>query len=85
MAQKTTAWAGAGFALALLLAPGGAEAEVRFGRNVFVGGHDFSHQTFTRRRNAKIYLYQSTPRNAGCRWVARPGGRTKICHLKAKR
>ncbi len=68
------------------LAVGGsspASALVRFGPNVFIGGHDFSHQTFGPGRRAIIYLYPRTPRHAGCRWHADGrGGRVKVCHLR---
>jgi len=58
-------------------------AEVRFGRNVFVGGHDFSHQRFDRRHRAEVYLYGRRPRNAGCQTHADGrGGRVKECHLR---
>ena len=59
-----------------------ASALVRFGNNVFIGGHDFSHQTYDRTHRAIVHLYNRTPPGAGCRW--RPdghGGRVKICHL----
>jgi len=38
-----------------------AIAEVRFGRNVRVGGHDFSNQSFNRNRRAVIHIYDRTP------------------------
>jgi len=60
-----------------------ASAEVRFGRNVGVGGHDFSNQRFDRKRRAEIYLYDRTPARSGC--VSRAdgrGGRVKTCHLR---
>lgn len=82
---------------ALILAAGSltlaalpAAAEVRFGRNVRVGGHDFCNRTFTKNRNAVIYLHKGKPRNAGCQWVThrdkagRPTGRkTQVCNLQA--
>ena len=62
---------------------GRSQAEVRFGRNVFVGGHDFSHQTFNARRRAVVHLYDRTPRREGCVWRADGrGGRVKTCHLR---
>lgn len=64
---------------ALLLA-GAAQAEVRFGPNVRIGGHDVSHQTFTPKRRGVFHLYDRRPPNPGCRWVASRGGRTKVCH-----
>lgn len=68
---------------AALTAPSGPKAEVRFGRNVRVGGHDFSSQSFDRKNRAVIHLYERSPRNPGCVW--RPdgrGGRVKTCHLR---
>ena len=73
----------AGWSLAL---PSAASAEVRFGRNVRVGGHDFSNQSFNRKRRAEIYLYDRTPSRSGCVW--RPdgrGGKVKTCHLRQMR
>ncbi len=46
--------------------PSAASAEVRFGRNVRVGGHDFSNQSFNRKRRAEIHLYDRTPSRSGC-------------------
>ena len=67
-----------------------AAAEVRFGRNVRIGGHDFSHQTYGPKRRAVIHLHRSRPTPQGCRWF--PAGavvdgrrltaRTRICHLQ---
>jgi hypothetical protein len=73
--------------LALLGAGGPALAEVRFGRNVFIGGHDFSH-----RRYGSVHIETTTRRPPwyGCRWY-RPGSRyqgrmirtrTQICNLR---
>lgn len=76
-------------AMALLAAsvlPSPAAAEVRFGKNVRVGGHDFSNQTFNRKRRAVITLYDHTPRNPGCVWRADGrGGKVKVCHLRSRR
>lgn len=64
----------------------GASAEVRFGRNVRVGGHDFSNQSFNRKRRAEIYLYDRTPARSGCVWRADGrGGKVKTCHLRRVR
>lgn len=61
----------------------GASAEVRFGRNVRVGGHDFSNQSFNRKRRAEIYLYDRTPARSGCVWRSDGrGGKVKTCHLR---
>ncbi len=60
-----------------------AEAEVRFGHNVYVGGHDVSHQTFNRHRRGAFYLYNQQPHPAGCAWRANDdGSRTKVCRFK---
>lgn len=74
--------------LPLLAMP--ASAEVRFGKNVRVGGHDFSNRTFNKNRNAVIHLHNNKPRNAGCQWVihrdakGRPTGRkTQVCNLQS--
>ena len=61
-----------------------AHAEVRFGQGVRIGGHDFSNRTFNRRRSLNVKLYRDTPRNAGCRWVRRPGGKTQLCNLRRR-
>ncbi len=60
-----------------------ASAEVRFGRNVRVGGHDFSNQSFNRQRRAEIYLYDRAPARSGCVWRSDGrGGKVKTCHLR---
>ena len=60
-----------------------ASAEVRFGRNVRVGGHDFSHQSFNQKRRGEIYLYDRTPSRSGCVWRSDGrGGKVKTCHLR---
>lgn len=77
---------------ALLLALGGviasaapASSEVRLGRNVRVGGHDFSNRTYDRNNRAVIHLYERAPRRAGCSWRADGrGGRVQVCHLRRK-
>jgi hypothetical protein len=51
-----------------------AQAEVRFGRNVYIGGHDVSHQTFDRRHRGRFYLYNQRPHPAGCAWQANDDG-----------
>lgn len=73
--------------LALIGAGGPALAEVRFGRNVFIGGHDFSN-----RRYGSVHIETTTRRPPwyGCRWY-NPGSRyqgrtiptrTQICNLR---
>ncbi len=89
-----TAIAGVGLAARLplasaaWLAAGGATAfaEARFGRNVFIGGHDFSNRRFDRRHRAVIHLYTRRPAKPGC--ATRPDGRggwVKTCHQRASR
>jgi len=63
-----------------------SSAEVRFGNNVRIGGHDFSNQTFNSKHRAVIRLYDHTPRNAGCVWRSdRRGGKVKVCNLRRLR
>jgi hypothetical protein len=78
-------------AIALTLAAAGfdfvpdASAEVRIGKNVRIGGHDVSNQTFNKKRRAEYYIYNYKPKNEGCRWRKnRDGSRTKVCHLQRK-
>ena len=71
------------FAAVAIGGPSPASALVRFGPGVFIGGHDFSHQTFGPKRRAVIHLYRRTPRNEGCRsHAAAHGGRVTVCHLR---
>ncbi len=74
------------FVVALAATPGlAASGEVHFGRNVRVGGHDFSHQTFDGKHRARIYLYNHKPQKPGCVWRSDGrGGRVKVCHLQRK-
>lgn len=68
-----------------LAMPGPAVAEVRFGKNVRVGGHDFSNQTFNAQRRGRVYLYDRKPKRPGCVWKAdKRGGRVKVCHLQRR-
>jgi hypothetical protein len=61
-------------------------SEVRFGKNVRVGGHDVSGQTFNKKRRAVYYIYKGKPLRPGCRTFRnRDGGTTKICHFQRKR
>jgi hypothetical protein len=67
------------------LATAPAMADVRFGKNVRIGGHDVSNQTFNSRRRGAYYIYNKTPANEGCSWRSNgDGSRTKVCHLKRK-
>lgn len=63
-----------------------AHAEVHFGNNVFIGGHNASNQTFTPQRRGEYYLYEGKPAHPGCVWRANgDGSRTKVCHLQRRR
>lgn len=63
-----------------------AHAEVRFGNNVFIGGHNASNQTFNSQRRGEYYIYEGKPAHSGCAWRANgDGSRTKVCHLQRKR
>lgn len=75
---------------ALLATP--AAAEVRFGRNVFIGGYDFSHRRY---RSVTIRRVKRLAGPPGCRIVPhgryRRGdgtvvrGRIERCYLPARR
>lgn len=70
--------------VAALAAP--AMAEVRFGNNVRIGGHDVSNQTFTKKKRGKFIIHEGTPKNEGC--VLRKnadGSQTKVCNFKRKK
>lgn len=72
-------------ALGSTLAAAPAMADVRFGKNVRIGGHDVSNQTFNSKRRGAYYIYNKTPANEGCSWRSNgDGSRTKVCHLKRK-
>lgn len=63
-----------------------ANAEVRFGKNVRIGGHDVSNQKFNRKRRGVYKIYNGKPKRPGCRWRKNSdGSKTKICHLQRKR
>lgn len=71
---------------ASLAAPHPATAEVRFGKNVRIGGHDVSNQTFTKKRRGLYIIHDGAPRHPGCRWRNNgDGSKTKVCHLQRKR
>ncbi|WP_420100689.1 hypothetical protein [Bosea sp. (in: a-proteobacteria)] len=62
-----------------------ARAEVRFGGNVRVGGHDFSHRSYDRKRRAVIHIHEGRPARPGCSWRADGrGGRVQTCHLQRR-
>ena len=78
-------WPLAMVATCLLLTSPPATAEVRFGKNVRIGGHDVSGQAFNSQRRGLFYVYNGRPAAPGCRWVLnRDGSRTKVCHLQRK-
>ncbi len=82
-------WLFAHFAIALLVSALGvaqsAAGEVRFGKNVRIGGHDVSGQTYNAKRRGRFYLHNKSPKQPGCRWVKNAdGSRTKVCHWKRK-
>ena len=71
--------------LAIMLSSASAFAEVRFGKNVRVGGHDFSNQTFNEKRRGRIHIYEGKPKNEGCTWKrGKNGEHVKVCHLQRK-
>jgi hypothetical protein len=76
----------AAICLSLWALPSEAEAEVRFGKNVRIGGHDVSNQTFNAKRRGLYYIYAGKPANPGCTWRRNAdGSSTKVCHLQRKR
>jgi len=61
-------------------------AEVRFGKNVFIGGHSVANQTFNCQRRGEYHVYDGKPAHPGCAWRSNSdGSRTKVCHLQRKR
>lgn len=69
--------------VALAAAP--AAAEVRFGKNVRIGGHDVSNQTFDSKRRGEFYIHKSKPKHPGCYTRKNAdGSRTKVCHWMRK-
>lgn len=63
-----------------------ATAEVRFGKNVRIGGHDASNQTFDRQNRGEYTIHEGKPPLEGC-YLRRnaDGSRTRVCHLQRKR
>jgi hypothetical protein len=62
-----------------------ARADVHFGKNVRIGGHDVSNQTFNKQRRGEYYIYNGKPPNPGCSWRDNgDGSKTKVCHLQRK-
>lgn len=60
-------------------------ADVRLGKNVRIGGHDASNQTFTRQKRGLYIIQETKPKNAGCTIRRnRDGSRTKVCRLQRK-
>lgn len=63
-----------------------ASAEVRFGNNVRIGGHDVSNQTFTKKKRGKFVIHEKEPKNAGCVWQQNAdGSKTQVCNFKRKK
>jgi hypothetical protein len=62
----------------VLASAGPAAAEVRFGNNVFIGGHNFSHKTYNRHHRLHVMRYDHPIRGAGC--VTR--GAVRTCRLQ---
>lgn len=63
-----------------------AAAEVRFGKNVRIGGNDVSNQTFTKQKRGKFVVHETAPKNAGCVWRKNSdGSKTKVCNLQRKK
>ena len=67
-----------GLLAVLLFCSGPAAAQVHFGNSVFIGGHNFSHQTFNRHHRLHVMLYDHPIRGAGC--VTR--GELRTCRLQ---
>ena len=71
-----------------MLAAMPASAEVRFGNNVRIGGHDFSNRTY---KSVRIERTTKRPPWNGCRILKRGAvfegrrlkARTEICYLKS--
>lgn len=62
-----------------------ASAEVRFGKNVRIGGHDVSNQTFNKKKRGEYHVYEGKPAKQGCSWRKNAdGSKTKVCHLQRK-
>ncbi len=69
----------AAFLLAMAMPAG---AEVRFGNNVRIGGHDASNQRFDRRNRGAYHIHEGRPRNpaaAGAPTAGAGGSRPAIC------
>lgn len=72
--------------IAIATASFSAHAEVRFGNNVFIGGHNASNQTFDSQRRGLYVIHDGKPAHEGC--AARSnsdGSRMKVCHLQRRR
>lgn len=62
-----------------------AFAEVRLGKNVRIGGHDASNQTFDKNNRGEYIIHDKQPKNAGCKILKnKDGSKTKVCNLKKK-
>jgi hypothetical protein len=84
LATRLLALSALALPLAVTIDP--AIAEVRFGNNVRIGGHDASNQRFDRRNRGVYHIHEGRPRHPGCTWRSDGrGGRVKICHLQRRR
>lgn len=82
-----TSWRNAlcGLLFAAFIAASPARAEVHFGDNVFIGGHNVSNQTFNSQRRGLYVIHEGKPAHEGCVWRAnRDGSRTRVCHLQQR-
>jgi hypothetical protein len=62
-----------------------ALAEVRLGKNVRIGGHYASNQTFDKNNRGTYIIHDKQPENAGCKIRKnKDGTKTKVCNLKKK-
>ncbi|SEN64762.1 hypothetical protein SAMN05216227_101948 [Pseudorhodobacter antarcticus] len=60
-----------------------AMAEVRLGKNVRIGGHDASNQTFTKTKRGEYNITTTAPKNPGCKWRKnKDGSKTKVFNLQ---
>ena len=72
--------------LVLILGITAAQAEVRLGKNVRIGGHDASNQTFDKNNRGEYIIHTDKPKNEGCKIVKnKDGSKTKRCVLQKKK
>jgi hypothetical protein len=69
--------------IVLTFSPSASQAEVHFGKNVRIGGHDVSHQTFNRQHRGLYYIHEGKPAHEGCALRSNAdGSHTKVCHYQ---